>query len=103
MTIKGVLDTTKRITKINDATLLNTNGTKRINDMAIAVKGLSKEQALLALSTTKVNIEDQKTILIKSGVITKEEAETMAVFVNTTATETNTTAKTANLKVLKLT
>ncbi len=35
MTIKGVLDTTKRITKINDATLLNTNGTKRINDMAV--------------------------------------------------------------------
>ena len=70
--------------------------------MAIAVKGLSKEQALLALSTTKVNIEDQKTILIKSGVITKEEAETMAVFVNTTATETNTTAKTANLKVTNL-
>ena len=83
------------VSKINNATLLNTDGAKRINDMADAINGLSKENALLALSTAKVSTEDQKAILIKAGVITAEEADTVA-------TTANTAAKNANLKITNL-
>lgn len=87
---------------IKDATLLNTDGAKRLSDITNAVSNLTKEQALLALSTAKVSTEDQKRILINAGLITSEEAETMAVFANTTATNANTGAKTANLSITNL-
>ncbi|MCM1232109.1 MAG: hypothetical protein NC489_18465 [Ruminococcus flavefaciens] len=70
--------------------------------MAIAVKGLEKEQALLALSTAKINAEDTKSIMIKAGIITQEEAETLAITGDTVATNANTAAKAGNLSITNL-
>lgn len=104
MAIQGVLRTAESLTKLNEIEKFNGISTKtsQIEKMALAIKGLTKENALLLLTNKNVNIEDQKTILIKAGVITKEEAETMAIFSNTTATTANTVAKKANLKVTNL-
>ena len=71
---------------------MNTDGIKRINDMALAVKDLSKENAMLILSTAGVSNMDKKAILVKSGLITAEEADAVA-------TTTDTMAKGANLTI----
>lgn len=57
--------------------------------MALAVKELSKENAILVLSTTGVSNEDKKAILVKAGLITAEEADAVS-------TTTDTAAKGAN-------
>ncbi len=95
MALKGIKDTTIALSKINDAILLNTDGTKRIADMANSISDLTKEQALLALSTARVSEQDAKAAMVKAGLITAEEADT-------TATTANTAAKTANLSVTNL-
>lgn len=92
MSIKSVLDT---LQKIKNASLINTDGIKRINDMALAVRALSKENAMLVLSTAGVSNEDQKAILVKAGLITVEDADAV-----TTATDT--VAKSANLTITEL-
>lgn len=92
MSIKSVLDT---LQKIKNASLINTDRIKRINDMALAVRALSKENAMLVLSTAGVSNEDQKAILVKAGLITVEDADAV-----TTATDT--VAKSTNLTITEL-
>ncbi len=89
LSIKDVLDT---LQKVKNSSLMNTDGIKRINDMALAVKDLSKENAMLILSTAGVSNMDKKAILVKSGLITAEEADAVA-------TTTDTMAKGANLTI----
>ena len=81
----------------------------QINKMSEAVKGLTTEEALLALASKNVNLENQRRILINAKLITTEEAETMSVFTSTAsttadtvATTGNTVAKSANLGITEL-
>ena len=53
------------------------DGAKRLDDMANAVKGLNTQEAILALTTNKVSKEDQKLILVKAGLATATEVETV--------------------------
>jgi chromosome segregation ATPase len=71
------------------------DGVKRLDDMAKAIDGLSVKEAILALTSEKVNDEDQKSILLKAGLITETEAESFA-------TNKNTIAKGKNLSITKL-
>lgn len=95
--LKGIKDTANALSKIDEINKFNGIATKtsQIDKLSLAVKGLTKEQALLALATGKVNKEDYKTILIKAGVITVEEADKIA-------TDADTASKIANLKVTNM-
>lgn len=77
--------------EINSILGFNDIATKssQIDKMAKAVSGLGKQEALLAISSAKLNEEDTKRLLIKAGVITKEEAETVALKKNTLAKAAN--------------
>lgn len=76
-------------------TLINTDGTKRLSDIAKLTKELSEEDARLVLSIAKVNKEDQKSILIKNGVIASTTADKVA-------TDADTISKYENLKVTNM-
>lgn len=78
--------------EINDATLTSTRGSDMIQKMADAVGDLSKEQAVLALTTKHVSKEDQFAILLKAGLVKETERE---VFM----TNADNVAKTGNLAI----
>ncbi len=70
--------------------------------MSEAVKGLDKQQALLALSTAKVNLIDQAKILENAKIISSTEAKIMVTEADKAATDADTASKYANLKVTNL-
>ena len=78
--------------EINDATLTSTRGSDMIQKMADAVGDLSKEQAVLALTTKRVSKEDQFAVLLKAGLVKETERE---VFM----TNADSVAKTGNLAI----
>lgn len=78
--------------EINDATSTSTRESDMIQKMADAVGDLSKEQAVLALTTKHVSKEDQFAILLKAGLVKETECE---VFM----TNADNIVKTGNLAI----
>ena len=68
---------------------------KCLDDMAKAVNGLNKQEAILVLTTKGLNDENQKDVLLKAGLITETEAESFA-------TNKNTVAKGSNLTITEM-
>lgn len=80
--------------------LLNTNSLK---EMSSAVSGLSKEQALLVLSTKNLNAAQQEQVLLAAGIISSENSITASAISQALAkTQLSATEKEALLTKLGL-
>ena len=95
LTIDDILDTANALTAIQNATLNNTDGAKRIQDIISALGSLDEKQKLLALSTSKLGEEDKKLIAEKMGL-------TLVTTGDKLATDADTASKYANLKVTNM-
>lgn len=73
--VQSVINNISNTRVIIDGTtgLLNTNSLK---EMSSAVSGLSKEQALLVLSTKNLNAAQQEQVLLAAGIISSENSIT---------------------------
>lgn len=93
--ITDILDTAERLSKIQNATLNNTDGAKRIQDIVSALDGLDETAINTTVSLTNLSDADKQLIADKIGV-------TIATTADKAATDADTASKYANLKVTNL-
>lgn len=89
---KGLFDTANALTRIGS---LSGN----VNQVANAIRGLSNENKLLALSTTSLGREGKKLALVRSGMTWSEAKLLLATQATTAATNADTIAATANARM----
>lgn len=96
-TLKGIKDTADILTKINAVSKFDgiATRTSQFSKLKEVIDGTDKAQALFAINTSNLTDINKKYYAIKLGLITAEEADTVA-------TTANTAAKKANLSITNL-